>query len=432
MKEFAGRRWQDNGQTWPALAAAEGQAAVKILHLLDHSPPLQSGYSFRTIGILTAQRKHGWDTVQMTTPKQYRFDGAVDQIDGWTFHRTAQPFSASQKVPVIREVTQMLATRRRLDQVIKETRPDILHAHSPVLNGIPALWAARRHGLPLVYEVRSLWEDAAVDWGRARHGDLRYRASRALETYVLRRADAVVTICEGLRREVLERGIPAGKVTVVPNAVNAEQFTMNRQIDTGLRDSFGLEGRIVLGFIGSFFSFEGLDLLLEALNRLLRRLPDVRLLLVGGGPEKDRLVAKAAALGLNDAVVFTGRVPHDEVRQYYDLVTVFVYPRRRMRLTDLVTPLKPLEAMAQGSIVVASDVGGHRELLVDGERGYLFKADDADALAAKLTEVVGQQAVWPAMRLAGRRFIEEERTWDQVVARYAPIYERLAARGREA
>jgi PEP-CTERM/exosortase A-associated glycosyltransferase len=409
------------------LAAVNGQAAVKILHLLDHSLPLQSGYSFRTIGILTAQRKHGWDTVQMTTPKQYRFGGAVDRVDGWTFYRTAQPSAASQKAPVIREVCQMQATRRRLDEVIKETRPDILHAHSPVLNGIPALWAARRHGLPLVYEVRSLWEDAAVDWGRARYGDLRYRASQALETHVLHRADAIVTICGGLKREILERGIPAERVTVVPNAVNAEQFTMERQIDDGLQRSLGLEGRIVLGFIGSFFAFEGLDLLLDALNRLVRHCSDVKLLLVGGGPEEDRLVDQAAVLGLKDSVVFIGRVPHEEVRRYYDLVTVFIYPRRHMRLTDLVTPLKPLEAMAQGSIVVASDVGGHKELLVDGERAYLFEADDAEALATKLVQVLGHQEAWPAMRLAGRRFVETERTWDHVVAYYAPIYERLLA-----
>jgi PEP-CTERM/exosortase A-associated glycosyltransferase len=398
---------------------------LKILHILDHSLPLQSGYSFRTIGILAAQRRRGWGTVQMTTPKQYRFEGAVDQVDGWNFHRTPQPFAAGQKVPLIRELCQMQATRRRLDEVIEETRPDVLHAHSPVLNGIPALWAGQRHRLPVVYEVRSLWEDAAVDWGRARYGDLRYRATRTLESYVLRRADAIITICEGLQREILERGIPTGRVTVVPNAVNAEQFTLDRQVDVELQRSLGLEGRTVLGFIGSFFAYEGLDLLLEALSHLVRQRSDVRLLLVGGGPEKDRLVARTAALGLNDAVVFTGRVPHEEVRRYYDLVTVFVYPRRRMRLTDLVTPLKPLEAMAQGSIVVASDVGGHRELLVDGERGYLFKADDADALALKLAQVIDRQKDWATMRLAGRRFVETERTWDRVVEYCAPVYQRL-------
>lgn len=415
------------------MRVVERQVAVKILHLLDHSLPLQSGYAFRTIGILNAQRKRGWETVQMTTPKQYRFEGAVDHVDGWTFHRTPHPPPATQKLPVLREIGQMRATRRRLDVVIAETRPDIIHAHSPVLNALPALRAGRRHRLPVVYEVRSLWEDAAVDAGTAREGDLRYRATRALETYALRRVDAIATICEGLRGEIIARGISADRVTAIPNAVDTALFSLNQQVDTGLRRSLGLEGSIVLGFIGSFYAYEGLDLLLQAMSRLLERRPDAKLLLVGGGPEKDRLAAQAVALGLGGRVVFTGRVPHADVQRYYNLVTLFVYPRHRMRLTDLVTPLKPLEAMAQGSIVVASDVGGHRELLVDGERGYLFKADDAEALAARLAEVIGRQDDWPAMRAAGRRYVETERSWDQVVARYAPVYEELAAgrrRGR--
>src|SRR3546814_9073434 len=122
----------------------------------------------------------------------------------------------------------MHRTRRRLDEVIEETRPDVIQAHSPVLNGIPALQAARRHRLPMVYEVRSLWEDAAVDGGTARQGDLRYRATRSLESYVLRRADAVTTICDGLRRDILGRGLPAEKVTVIHKAVDAERLHHER------------------------------------------------------------------------------------------------------------------------------------------------------------------------------------------------------------
>jgi len=395
---------------------------VKILHILDHSLPLQSGYTFRTLGILTAQRKRGWETVHLTTPKQYVFDGAVDTVDGWTFYRTPQPGPGSQKVPVLREIAQMRATRQRLDAVIEETRPDILHAHSPILNGLPALWARRRHRLPVVYEVRCFWEDAAVD---------RYRASRGAETYVLQRADAVVTICEGLKNDILGRGLPADRVTVVPNAVDAEQFTTGRNADAALQRQLGLKGCVVLGFIGSFYAYEGLGLLMEAAARLFAQRSDVKLLMVGGGNEKDRLVKQACDLGIADRVIFTGRVPHEEVQRYYDLVNVFVYPRHHMRLTDLVTPLKPLEAMAQGSIVVASDVGGHKELLVDGKRGYLFKADDAGALAEKLAAVIDRQEEWPAMRAEGRRFVETERTWDAVVARHAPIYERVLSRRRK-
>ena len=242
---------------------------------------------------------------------------------------------------------------------------------------------------------------------------------------MLRRADAITTICEGLRSDILSRGIAPEKITVIPNAVDAQQFTLGRDIDVALRRSLGLDRSIVLGFIGSFYAYEGLDLLLTSFARLLQKRSDVKLLLVGGGPEKERLIAQTTALGIGGDVIFTGRVPHDDVRRYYDLVTLFVYPRHRMRLTELVTPLKPLEAMAQGSIVVASDVGGHKELLLDGVRGFLFPADDADALAHKLSEVIERQGSWPAMRLAGRSFVETERTWDQVVSRYAPVYERL-------
>ena len=262
---------------------------VKILHVLDHSLPLQSGYSFRTIGILTAQRKRGWETVQVTTPKQYRFEAPVDRVDGWTFFRTPQPSAATQRLPVMRELFQMCSTRSRLQQVIDETQPDILHAHSPVLNALPALSVGRARSLPVIYEVRSLWEDAAVDAGTAREGDIRYRATRRLETYVLRRVDAITTICEGLRGDILGRGIPDAKVTVVPNAIDAELFTPERQTDIELQRSLGLENCIVLGFIGSFYAYEGLDLLLEALARLRQQGSDVKLLLVGGGPQKDSL-----------------------------------------------------------------------------------------------------------------------------------------------
>lgn len=398
---------------------------MRILHLLDHSLPLQSGYSFRTIGILSAQRRRGWDTVQMTTPKQYRFDGAIDSVDGWTFYRTPHPAVATQKLAVLREVAQMRSTRRRLDEVIEETKPDILQAHSPVLNGIPALQAASRHRLPVVYEVRSLWEDAAVNGGTARQGDLRYRATRGLETYVLRHADAITTICDGLKSDLLGRGLPEARVTVVPNAVDADRFGGQGQIDERLRRDLALDNCIVIGFIGSFYAYEGLDVLMEAAAQLFRQRQDIKLLMVGGGPERERLMSQVERLGIASRVVFTGRVPHEQVRRYYELVTLFVYPRHRMRLTDLVTPLKPLEAMAQGAIVIASDVGGHRELLADCERGYLFKAGDPGALACKLAEVIDRQDEWPAMRTAGRRYVEAERTWDAVVARYAPIYDRL-------
>ncbi|TVS00158.1 MAG: glycosyltransferase, exosortase A system-associated [Rhodospirillales bacterium] len=405
---------------------------MRILHILDHSIPLQSGYTFRTLSILKEQRARGWDTAHLTSPKHLRPYRPVETVDGWTFYRTPPVAQPVTYLPLFRELVLMRQLERRLDQVIGMVRPDLLHAHSPVLDAVPTIRAGRRHGLPVVYEVRAFWEDAAASHGTGRQGGLRYRLSRALETWALRRADAVTCICAGLRQDILARGIAADQVTTIPNAVNVEAFRGGHARDAELSRSLGLDGRAVIGFIGSFYSYEGLHLALEALPSVLADRPDVRLLMVGGGPEDARLRDLAANRAIVDKVVFVGRVPHDEIRRYYDLIDVLIYPRLSNRLTELVTPLKPLEAMAMEKIVVASDVGGHRELIRDNETGNLFAAGRADALAVAILRVLAERDQWPRQRAAGRRFVEQERTWRNSVARYAPVYQRLLSKRPEA
>ena len=156
------------------------------------------------------------------------------------------------------------------------------------------------------------------------------------------------------------------------------------------------------------------------------------MLLVGGGPQDAALKAQAERLGLQDKVVFTGRVPHDQVQRYYDLVDVLAYPRHSMRLTELVTPLKPLEAMAQGRVLVASNVGGHRELIRHGETGWLFPAGQADALADLLADVLARRDSWPAIRAAGRTFVETERNWRASISNYQAPYASLVPEGARA
>jgi glycosyltransferase involved in cell wall biosynthesis len=186
----------------------------------------------------------------------------------------------------------------------------------------------------------------------------------------------------------------------------------------------GLGDAMVLGFVGSFYAYEGLDLAVSAIARLGSTAAGqrVHLLLVGGGPQAEWLRAQAAGLGVIDRVHFTGRVPHEAVQRYYSLVDILVYPRRSIRLTELVTPLKPLEAMAQGKVVLASDVGGHRELIQDGVTGRLFPADDAAALAQAVRALLEDRATWGELRGAGRHFVEQERTWRRSVARYRSVY----------
>ena len=395
---------------------------MRILHILDHSIPLHSGYTFRTAAILREQRALGWETFHLTSPKQGPTAAEVEDVDGLRFYRCPVPESGPAG---INELRLMRATEARLEQLAREFQPDVLHAHSPVLNAIPAIRVGKRLGIPVVYEIRAFWEDAAVDHGTTSEGSVRYRVTRAIETWALQRVDHAFTICEGLRADIVARGIPAEKVTVIPNAVDIEGFQLSGEADPELRRRLGLEGCTTVGFVGSFYAYEGLDLLLDAFPALLQKRPELRLLLVGGGPQEANLKAQAQRLGVADKVVFTGRVPHSEVSRYYDQIDLLAYPRHSMRLTELVTPLKPLEAMAQGRLFVASDVGGHRELIRDGETGRLFEAGSAEALAAAIDDMLDHRERWPVMREAGRHFVEAVRNWKNSVANYADVYRRI-------
>jgi glycogen(starch) synthase len=400
---------------------------MRILHILDHSLPLHSGYTFRTLAILRQQRKLGWHTFHLTSAKQDA-RGAEQEIDGWHFFRTQPLRRWWARLPVLRQLGVIAGLVHRLHQVARLARPNILHAHSPSLNAIAALRVGKALRIPVVYEIRAFWEDAAADHGTGRAGGLRYRLSRAMESYVLHRADAITTICEGLRADIVARGIPGPKVTVIPNAVDSTQFRGSAvAANVMLAHELGLTGHLVLGFIGSFYAYEGLALLIRALPRMLASVPSLQLLLVGGGPQEDQLRALVETLGLQQKVTFTGRVPHENIPDYYRLVDILVYPRLPMRLTELVTPLKPLEAMAQGRLVVASDVGGHREMIEHGKTGMLFKAGDTDALSDQVIALVRDVSLWPTLRKQARAYVESERNWGVSVARYTDIYQRLTA-----
>jgi PEP-CTERM/exosortase A-associated glycosyltransferase len=397
---------------------------MRILHVFDHSLPLQSGYVTRSLGIIRAQRARGWETIHVTTPRQHSGKKTLETIDGLEFYRTPV---APVPLPVLRELFEMWATQRRLSEIVRSEKPDVIHAHSPVLNAIPALRVARRFALPIVYEVRALWEDAAVDHGTSKEGSVRYKLTRRLETWAMRRTDFVAAICEPLRQDIVARGIASDRVAIVPNAVDRALLASeaSKTDESELRRHIGIKGDIVLGFIGSFYAYEGLDLLLGAANILRRREIDFTVLLVGGGPEEERLKRKVAELNLEERVRFVGRVHHSDVARYYRLVDILVFPRKRMRLTELVTPLKPLEAMAQMKTVVASDVGGHMELIRDGETGLIFPADDEAALATCLEKIIADPARRAELVQQARRYVEIERTWDSLTDRYAKIYRRV-------
>lgn len=400
---------------------------MRILHVLDHGPPMQSGYALRTRALMAAQRALGWEVRGVTGARHVADGPDPEAVDGLLFHR-------SPRVPPGRGLLGQWRELRGFSDAVgraaRAWKPDIVHAHSPVLGALAAQPVARKLGVPFVYEVRAFWEDLVVAGGAGQEGDARYRLSRAIETRSAEGAAGVVVTCETMRGDLVRRGIPRGKIALVPDGVDERLLGRPKPRDAMLASAMGLRpDDEVVGYIGSFHRFEGVDLLIEAMPALVARRPKLSLVLVGGGADEAVLRAKAAASPARARIHFTGLVPHREVDQLYGLMDVLAYPRRRTPLTELVAPAKPLEAMAEGKLVAASDVGGHRELVRDGETGTLFAPDSLDAIAEAVAGLFADRKSWTKRRDAARRFAAG-RNWSSNVRGYQALYERVLGRAR--
>jgi PEP-CTERM/exosortase A-associated glycosyltransferase len=392
---------------------------MRVLHVLDVSAPTIAGYASRSRAIVNGQRAMGLEPVVLTSVRHNNPSGAeLEEIDGIRHYRTLKP-AAGRRSPL----SEVYWLRKRILEVARMERVDLVHAHSPILTGIPAWMAARQLGLKCVYEIRALWEDASVEKGDTGRKSLRYALTRGAETFLTRRVDAVVCICEGLRQDVGARGLPAERLHIVPNGVDVARF-VPRAPDGEARARLGLEGRTVLGYIGTFGVFEGVEDLVEALARLIKGgRDDLAGVIVGTGKAYESCRRIAERHGLADRILHPGHVPAEEVERLYRAIDVLAYPRRRFRLSELTTPLKPLEAMAMEKAVIASDVGGLRELVQDGVTGLLHRADDVDDLAAKIETLADDPALRRMLGRQARAWVAEERDWKRIVPRYASVYE---------
>lgn len=400
---------------------------MRILHILDHSLPIQSGYSLRTRAMMVAQRAKGWHVQGLTSLRQGPVTASCACEDGLVFHRTP---GRRQPWPLWGEICDLARLIASIVRVARAEDIDILHAHSPALNGLAGLIAAHLLRRPLVYEVRAFWEDAAVGNGTDGAGSWRGRMGRKLEDFVLRQADARVTICNGLAQDLVAQGLPASAISIVPNGVDMARMGAPRPRDAVLADALDLpSGADVIGYIGSFYPYEGVDDLIHAMPHLVALRPTCHLVLIGSGPAEKALRDLAAQSPMASHIRFVGAVPHAAVEAYYGCINILVYPRKKMRLTDLVTPLKPLEAMAQRCLVAASAVGGHQELIVDGQTGTLFAPDNPPEMAQALAVLLADTAGQDARRDAAYAFVAQERNWASLVDRYEAVYHR-ACRGR--
>ena len=402
----------------------------RVLHIVnDALPTTSAGYTIRTHEIVLAQQAAGLDPHVVTRCGFPVTQGTLDgrrlvTLDGIPYHRLL-PWRLPSRADQAAALGLELAAR-----LTEQLRPAVLHAASNYANAMIALALGERYGLPVVYEVRGFWEDTWLS--RHPNGtDLAsselYRRNRDLETRCMLAADLVVTLGEAMREEIVARGVPAEKVLIVPNAVS-EEFLQPLPDATALRAELGIApNEHVVGEVSTLVPHEGIGTLLEATRLLRERGLPVRVLIVGDGPERPALQRQAADLGLGEVAIFTGRVPAAKVREFHALLDVFVVPRTPDRVCQLVTPLKPVEAMASGLCVVTSEVRALAEIIKPDVTGALTIPQDPVALADSLELLVCSPDIRRKLGDNAREWVARDRTWVHNAARYRDAYARLGA-----
>lgn len=403
--------------------------ALRVLHVLDHSWPVLDGYSQRSRSIVAAQLQLGMQPSVLTGPLHQQDDPTASEtsLDGVRYHRTLYEVDLSGRAikncwPLLRELRVVQLLRQRIKSLLRSAEFDVVHAHSPALCGLAAAQAAHTCGVPFVYEIRAFWEDAAVDQNKTHGTSMRYRLARQLETHVVRRADAVVGIARPILDDLRSRGISPHKLFHVPNGVDASRFAPVVR-DIALAASLGLNGAPTLGFIGTLFPWEGITWLIRAAKELRARGTKFKLVIVGDGADANELKRSIQENDAGSYVTFLGRVSHDQVERYYSVMDVMVYPRRSNRLTELVTPLKPLEAMALGKAVLGSSVGGIRELIANDETGMLFEPENIEDFCRRAARLLQDPALRRNLGDRARQAMCAERDWKTLVTRYVGVYE---------
>lgn len=386
--------------------------------------PVLDGYSHRSRSLISAEQKLGLKPSVLTGPLHNLDDPQTVEmdLDGVHYYRTPQDSgfcwqAIQRRRPLLREWAVVRLLRKRILSILQNQSFDLLHAHSPALCGLAAAQAASASRLPYVYEIRSFWEDGVDQSTTA----LRYRLTRALETRVVRRADAVVGIAKAILSDIASRGIPESRLFHVPNGVDVCRF-VPRARDLSLAEQLGVRDVPTLGFIGTFFPWEGVPWLVEAAKGLHAHGVQFKLLIVGDGADASAVRTAIASKNAGDYVTYVGRVPHEEVERYYSVMDVLVYPRRRLRITEKVTPLKPLEAMALGKTILGSNVGGIRELVDSEETGLLFEPENLPDFCEKATRLLKDSVLREQFGQRAREKTSRERDWQTIAHLYEPVY----------
>ncbi|MGP9539358.1 glycosyltransferase [Brachybacterium sp. AOP43-C2-M15] len=420
---------------------ASGPVVHMVGKLLSET---QSGYTLRTHYTAQAQVRRGLPAVvvgQSGIVADSAREAVPFTIDDVDYYRLPGPHRAG--VPIDQWLQHDI---QEFGKLVRRLRPSILHAHSDFQNAVIVSVVGKAYGIPTVYETRGFWEEswltraiAANGWGRD--------ADRLLETYGLPSAYALRKRAEETARTLTDRNITlagvmrdhildsAGgalreeQVSVVPNAVDPEEFPIQDR-DPALAARWGLpEGAVTVGYVSSMVEYENIETLVDGFRLAAERVSvPLYLLLVGGGKHLEALRAHAERTGTTN-VIFTGAVPHDDVLRYYGLIDIFVVPRGKSSVADLVTPLKPFEAFATGRAVVLSDVEALKEIAEDSGAAQTFRAGYSRDLGRKLVSLVEDSQLRRDLGVRGARWVRGHRTWDRNVLKYYRVYQELGYRG---
>ncbi len=398
---------------------------MTVLHVLHSSLPLLSGYAMRTQHILKHQQPY-CNVIGVTSP--YHVAACeVETVDGVTYYHSARSarsaYLEQRDIPVLKHYALQKDFAHAIDELNHKVQPDLIHGHSSHRVSWPAYRVAQRNHLPFVYEMRGLWEESAVAKGFYSRGSLRYRYHRHAELALAHNAARVFVISQTLREELIARGAPESKIVVVPNGVAVHEINEARY--TFLRKQYGFEHAIVLGYLGSLNGYESLELFLAALALLVQKGKRVKGLIVGDGPEKENLIEHARRLGLREHVIFTGQIAPQEIHDYHALLDVFVLARSHSRVAQLITPLKPYEAMAAGKCLLVSRLPALREIVQEEVTGLCFQPGAAHDLALQCERVIEDHALRQRLGCAAREWVLQNRQWQELVKIYLEHYSEI-------
>jgi len=404
----------------------------KVFYLLHNRLPYNSGgYATRTHGLLTNIARQGWDihgVSRLGYPDDKIADAdskEFDVVDGIVYHRLKKEGTGLGKMPM---TDYLQAYAEELLAFALEEKPAFIHAASNHMNGLVGNAVARALGIPSVYEVRGLWEITRISrepaWKDTDYFNLMVR----LEAQAAKEADVVLTLTEALKEEMVSRGVPEEKIHIVPNGVTVERF-LPRARDEILQKRLGLEEKCVIGYIGSVVAYEGLELLVDAVEILSsKELKPFAVLVVGDGAVLEEVQERVVQKELEPYFIFTGRVPHEEVESYYSLVDIAPFPRRAQPVCEMVSPLKPFEAMAMEKAVLSSNVAALAEIVKDGYNGLLFEKESVEDLAEKLALLIEDEVLRTTLGTEAKKWVEKERDWQGIAQKVSQVYSMLSDR----